>query len=128
MADDGSLEALAVLPFVLEVLGKLKRIRAGEAKVRLGVISNTGVETREKMLALMTKAGLLDVFELQLLLFSSVEGIDKSQRRFFQLAAQLADAPERHCVYVSESDSEREVAEFSWISYVVSSIARFSRD
>jgi FMN phosphatase YigB (HAD superfamily) len=110
MAGDGTLQALKVLPFVPDVLNKLKRTKTGEAHLRLGIISNTGSETLEKMRAVMAEAELLDVFDPQLLLFSSVEGLDKSQEEFFRLAARRAGAPEEHCVYVGESDSERQIA------------------
>jgi hypothetical protein len=45
------------------------------------------------MSSLLAEAELLDAFEPALLLFSSVEGIDKSQKQFFVLATQRADVP-----------------------------------
>jgi FMN phosphatase YigB (HAD superfamily) len=99
--------ALKVLPFVPDVLDKLKRIKANEVSLRLGVISNTGTETLSKMRSVIAKAGLLEFFDPALLLFSSVEGIDKRQKQFFELATQRAGAPPEHCVCVSEDDAER---------------------
>jgi hypothetical protein len=58
----------------------------------------------------MAEAGLLDFFDPALLLFSSVEAIDKGQQQFFELASQRASVPAQHCVYVSEDDAERRVA------------------
>jgi FMN phosphatase YigB (HAD superfamily) len=80
--------ALKVLPFVPDVLDKLKRIKANEVSLRLGVISNTGTETLSKMRSVIAKAGLLEFFDPALLLFSSVEGIDKRQKQFFELAPE----------------------------------------
>jgi hypothetical protein len=80
-SDDGSLLSLNVLPFVPDVLQKLKRTKFNEVKLRLGVISNTGKETLARMRSVMAEARLLDFFDPALLLFSSVEGIDKRQNR-----------------------------------------------
>ena len=107
---DGSLQRLAVLPFVPEVLNKLKRASTAATPLRLGVISNTGTETLTKMRSVLADAELLGAFDPALLLFSSVEGIDKNQKQFFQLATQRAGVPAEHCVYVSESEAERQVA------------------
>jgi FMN phosphatase YigB (HAD superfamily) len=110
LSGDGSLQGLAVLPFVPDVLDKLKQISIGGTPLRLGMISNTGSETLTKMRSVLAEAALLDAFDPALLLFSSVEGIDKSQKQFFLLAAQRAGVPPECCVYVSESDAERQVA------------------
>ena len=110
LSDDASLLGLNVLPFVPDVLAKLKT-KTNDAVLRLiGVISNTGTETLSKMRWLIAEAGLLDFFDPALLLFSSVEGIDKRQQQFFELASQRAGVPAEHCVYVSEDDAERRVA------------------
>ncbi|HEY4986261.1 MAG TPA: hypothetical protein VII39_06540 [Bradyrhizobium sp.] len=74
LSDDGSLLALKVLPFVPDVLDRLKHLKVNNAPLRLGVISNTGTETLSKMHSVMAEAELLDVFDPALLLFSSVEG------------------------------------------------------
>jgi FMN phosphatase YigB (HAD superfamily) len=110
LSNDNSLQGLAVLPFVPDVLNKLKHTRVDGTLLRLGVISNTGTETLTKMRSLLAGAELLDAFDPALLLFSSVEGIDKSQRQLFILAAQRAGVPPERCVYVSESEAERQVA------------------
>ena len=78
--------------------------------LRLGAISNMRTETLSGMRSVIAKAGLLDFFGPSLLLFSSVEGIDKSQQQFFELASQRAGAPAEHCNYVGEDDAERRVA------------------
>ncbi len=48
--------------------------------------------------------------EPHLCLFSSVEGLDKSQPAFFKLARERAAVPVAHCLFVGESASERAVA------------------
>jgi FMN phosphatase YigB (HAD superfamily) len=109
-AQDGSLQGLDVLPFVPEILTRLKGLKVGGAPLRLGVISNTGNETGDKMRSVMTDAGLLDFFEPDLLFFSSVEGMDKSDKRLFERAVTRAQAVAARCIYVSENDAERKVA------------------
>ena len=104
---NGSLEAL---PFVQDVLNKLKQISIGGKPLRLGVISNTGSETLTKMRSVLADAALLDAFDPALLLFSSVEGMNKSQKEFFILGAQRAGVPPERCVFVGESEAERKVA------------------
>jgi FMN phosphatase YigB (HAD superfamily) len=109
-AADGSLQELEVLPFVPAVLNKLKQIKDGGAVLRLGVISNSGSESLANLRAVMTKAELLDIFDQDLLLFSSIEKIDKSQKELFQRAAKRAGLSADRCVYVGENDAERQVA------------------
>jgi FMN phosphatase YigB (HAD superfamily) len=110
LSDGGSLLELNVLPFVPDVLAKLKHTKTNDTVLRLGIISNTGTETLSKMRSVIAEAGLPDFFDPALLLFSSVEGIDKRQQKFFEVASQRADVPAEHCVYVSEDDAERQVA------------------
>jgi FMN phosphatase YigB (HAD superfamily) len=110
LSDDGSLLALNVLPFVPDVLDKLKRTKVNDVELRLGVISNTGTETLSKMRSVVAEAGLLDFFEPALLLFSSVEGIDKRQKQFFEPGAQRSGTRSEHCIYVGEDETERRVA------------------
>jgi FMN phosphatase YigB (HAD superfamily) len=54
------------------------------------------------MQKVMSKAALLAFFDPALLLFSSVEGFDKTQTQFFDLAASRADVRPKQCVYVGE--------------------------
>ena len=110
LSEDGSLLGLDVLPFVPGVLAKLKRTKTNDAVLRLGVISNTKTETPSEMRLGMAEAGLLDFFDPALFLFSSVEGVDKGQQQFFELASQRAGVPAEHRVYVGEDDAERRVA------------------
>ena len=115
LSDDGPLLGLNVLPFVPDVLAKLRRTKTNDAVLRLGVISNTGTETLSKMRWLIAEAGLLDFFDPALLLFSSVEGIDKRRQQFFELASQRAGVPAEHGVYVSEDDAS--AGSPHWLSF-----------
>jgi FMN phosphatase YigB (HAD superfamily) len=103
---DASL-ALKVFPFVPEVLDRLA------LRCRLGLLSNTGTETLASMRSVLAKAGLLDRFESGLLVFSSVEGMDKSKPALFLLAAKRADVPPSQCVYISEDAGERATAQLA---------------
>jgi FMN phosphatase YigB (HAD superfamily) len=108
---DGSLLSLNVLPFVPDVLKKLKGTEVDGEKLRLGVISNTGEETLASMRSLLVEARLLDFFEPALLLFSSVEGIDKREKQFFERAVQRSGTRPERCIYVGEDEVERRTAE-----------------
>ncbi len=81
-SDDDSLLSLNVLPFVPDVLQKLKRTKVYEVELRLGVISNTGKETLARMRSVMAEARLLDFFDPALLLFSSVEESTNARSNF----------------------------------------------
>jgi len=110
LSSSNSLEGLKVLPFVPEILTRLRQVNSDGSPLRLGVISNTGSETLESMHSVLGKAGLLNLFDPTLLLFSSVEGMDKTQTQFFDLAVQRGGLPPQRCVYVGESEAERKVA------------------
>jgi FMN phosphatase YigB (HAD superfamily) len=110
LAGDGSLLSLDVLPFVADVLAKLRSTKLNGADLRLGVVSNTGNETMSSMQKVMSKAALLAFFDPALLLFSSVEGFDKTQTQFFDLAASRAGVRPKQCVYVGENEAERGIA------------------
>ena len=111
LSDTGEVQELIVLPFVHDVLRRLKGMRgANDTKVILGVISNTGNETLERMHSLLDAAGLTGSLDANLLLFSSVEGMDKTQKSFFQLACARAGVPAERCIFVGENEAERKVA------------------
>jgi FMN phosphatase YigB (HAD superfamily) len=109
IVQSGHLARLEPYPFVPEVLQRL-RSSGGEASVAIGLISNTGDESAERLAAVLADAGLLDLLDANLCLFSSVEGMDKSQPAFFSLAVNRAGVPAPHCVYVGEDAHERTVA------------------
>jgi len=107
----GALDKLVVFPFVTDVLARFRSATGpGGSPVRLGIISNTGTETLATMKKVLSDAGLLDFFEEGLLVFSSVEGVDKSKKEIFRRAWTRAGVAAGRCVYVSESDPERNVA------------------
>jgi FMN phosphatase YigB (HAD superfamily) len=110
LAADNSLLSLRVLPFVPDILARLKSTKIDGVDLRLGVISNTGTETASRLHDVMAQANLLGFFDPALLLYSSVEKIDKTRKEFFQLAASRANTPPGQCVYVGENDGERQVA------------------
>lgn len=105
LSADGHLAALEPFPFVLDVLGRLK------PRCPLGLISNTGAETLESIKSVLAECGLAPFFDPALLLFSSVEGKDKKQKAFFELACQRAGIPASRCVFVGEDAAERGVAQ-----------------
>jgi FMN phosphatase YigB (HAD superfamily) len=107
--DGGRVTRLEVYPFVPEVLVRLRAVGEG-ASVSLGLISNTGDETAVRMSRLLADAGLSALVDAGLCLFSSVEGLDKSQPSFFTLARDRAGIPASRCLFVGESPGERGVA------------------
>ncbi|MFG2732672.1 hypothetical protein [Streptomyces canus] len=109
VVEGGRLARIDVYRFIPDVLA---RLRAGDEgiSVSLGLISNTGDETAERMNQVLTDAGLSGLVEPHLCLFSSVEGLDKSQPAFFKLARERAAVPVAHCLFVGESAAERAVA------------------
>ena len=109
----GQLTKLDVFPFVPDVLHQM-----GGPTISLGVISNTGTETAQSMRALLDGAGLRAFFKDDLLLFSSVEGLDKRNPAFFELARDRAALPAARCLFVGEDEAERKVA--SSVGFMVS--------
>ena len=97
------ISGLEVYPYVPEILKQL-----AENNVRLGIISNTGTETAERVNEVLKHAGILEYFDPQLLVYSSVVGCEKNSPRIFKLAADKAghfDDPQ-HCIYVGEDKEE----------------------
>jgi FMN phosphatase YigB (HAD superfamily) len=109
VVEGGRLSRLDVYPFVPEVLA---RLRSGDVGIpaALGLISNTGDETAATMNQVLDTAGLLSFLDADLCLFSSVEGLDKTQPAFFTLARDRAALPAARCVFVGENTDERRVA------------------
>lgn len=103
------LERLDVYPYVPDVLQSLLDRRI---KIRLGIISNTGNETAASMERVLKRAGLYDYFDPDLLIYSSVVGMEKDSPAIFTLAAKRAgsgSAPGT-CMFVGEDSSERKFA------------------
>ena len=108
---DGRLVRLDVYPFVSDVLVPAAE-PSGEddGSVAVGVISNTGNASAEMMDELLETSGLAFLVDPPLCLYSSVEGLDKSQPALFERAATRAGLPAGQCVYVGEDAAERAVA------------------
>lgn len=101
------LERLDVFPFVAESLEKL--CANGN---RLGIISNTGEQTAASLNKVLRDVGVLNYFEKDLLIYSSVVKLTKDSPDIFRLAAKkagLADKPEM-CLFVGEDPRERSYA------------------
>jgi hypothetical protein len=96
------LEQLRVFPFVSRVLRQLQL-----ARVRLGVISNTGANDASVVNQVLANAGLLGFFEQGLLLYSKETGLLKDSPAVFELAARTAGVPIGRTVYVGEDARER---------------------
>jgi FMN phosphatase YigB (HAD superfamily) len=109
VVEGGHLSRLDVYRFIPDVLARL-RMGAEGVSVSLGLIYNTGGETAARMNQLLIDAGLLALVDARLCLFSSVEGLDKSQPAFFELARDRAVVPATRCLFVGESAAERAVA------------------
>ncbi|WP_432874918.1 HAD family hydrolase [Kribbella sp. CA-245084] len=105
--EQGHLSRLDVYPFVPDVL---KRLRSDEARAALGLISNTGDESAATMNKVLDASGLASLVDEGLCLFSSVEGMDKSEPAFFVLARDRAGVPAARCVFVGEDSEERRTA------------------
>lgn len=77
--------------------------------IDLGIISNTGAETATSMRHHLGDAGIYRYFKPELLIYSSVVGMEKNSPAIFELAAERADrAPHPgDCVYVGEDNVER---------------------
>jgi leucyl aminopeptidase len=107
----GNITGFDPFPFVKDILKKLKDPPPAGLGFRLGVISNTPTgTTAANMAAVLNAAGVLAFFDPALLLYSSVEGLDKTKRAFFVLAASRAATPPKRCVFVGEDSVERSVA------------------
>jgi FMN phosphatase YigB (HAD superfamily) len=111
VVESGRVVRLDVFPFVPEVLARLRAAGGDHASVRIGLLSNTGDATAAALDALLADAGLRPHLDADLCLFSSVEGLDKSQPAFFTRGQDRSGLPARRCLFVGEDERERHVAE-----------------
>jgi FMN phosphatase YigB (HAD superfamily) len=109
VVEGGRLSRLDVYRFIPDVLARLRAGGEG-VSVSVGLISNTGDETAARMNQVLADAGLSALVDAHLCLFSSVEGLDKSQPAFFELARDRAAVPAARCLFVGENAEERAVA------------------
>lgn len=108
--ENGRLARLDVYPFVTQVLTRLRASGDDRGSVALGLISNTGNATAEMMDDLLETCGLRSLVDPPLCLYSSVEGLDKTQPGLFDRARSRAGLGAASCVYVGEDAAERAVA------------------
>ena len=106
----GHLSALDLYPFVPEILTRLRMAGVQESPIALGLISNTGNETAAALDRVLAESGLSTFVDAGLCLFSSIEGLDKSDPAFFGLARDRAALPAGRCLFVGEDAAERAVA------------------
>ena len=106
----GHMSGLDIYPFVPELLVRLRMAGGQEIPIALGLISNTGNETAATLDDVLAKSGLSNLIDASLCLFSSIEGLDKSQPAIFLLARDRAALPATRCVFVGEDSAERTVA------------------
>ena len=74
--------------------------RGQESLIALGLISNTGNEIAATLDRVLVESGLSNLVDADLCLFSSIEGLDKSDPAFFRLARDRAALPAGHCMFV----------------------------
>jgi bacterial leucyl aminopeptidase len=103
------LAALQVYSYVPDVLASLK----GQ-EIELGIISNTGNEKPERVNRVLGESGIFDFFNPELLIYSSVVGVDKSSVEIFELAVaratRVTGIGPQQCIFIGESRSERQLA------------------
>lgn len=102
------LTGFTLYPYTLDVLEDLS------ARVpKLGVISNTGNDSGEKVNAVLRPTGLLQKLDSQLLVYSFDEGVTKSSPEIFFHAARRAglEATPERLLFVGEDAHERQVAD-----------------
>lgn len=100
---DSRLTGLDVYSYVPDILRQLTHFN-----IRIGIISNTGSETAERVNDVLKKSGILECFDQQLLVYSSIVGCEKDSPRIFKLATNKAGHfydPES-CIYVGEDKEE----------------------
>lgn len=105
IVQNGKLTGFTPFDFAIPVLKDL-----AARKFRLGVISNTGDETRTRMEEVLKAAGLLEFFEPGLLIFSSEAQLTKDSPAIFELAAKKAEENPTDCLFVGENAQERAFA------------------
>ena len=102
------LKALDIFPYVPNELQVLRNFN-----VRLGIISNTGQDASAAINRILARSGILDYFELELLIYSKDVSLTKNSPEIFKIAAERADhaATPENCLFVGEDKEERTVAQ-----------------
>jgi putative hydrolase of the HAD superfamily len=73
-----------------------------QSKFRLGVISNTGNDTRVQLLKLLPVGFDFNAFDADLVLLSSEVGAKKPQKAIFDEAVKRAKVPADQCLFCTE--------------------------
>jgi leucyl aminopeptidase len=104
LSHKGQLQRFDPFEFSKPVLMHLR-----ERGSRLGVISNTGDEPGTRVNEILRDAGLIEYFEVALLIYSKDIGLKKDSPRIFKYAAQGAGlgGATRQCLFVGEDARER---------------------
>lgn len=98
----GDFTGFTLLPNAAEGLQKL-----AAAKVRLGVISNTGKIKTSAVRDALAQVKLLPVFEEDLIILSGEVNLNKSGSKIFRLSVARAGIPAASCAFVGDEPSER---------------------
>jgi bacterial leucyl aminopeptidase len=104
---DSRLERIDIYSYIPNILQQLQ-----DNGLKIGIISNTGNETTDSMKRVLEQAGIYHFFEPDLLIYSSVVGVNKPAPEIFRLAIQIAGhatAPQLS-LFVGEDSKERKVA------------------
>jgi hypothetical protein len=110
------LSGLKLYPHVRAVLERLRLLSC-----RVGIISNTSTfETTENMRRVLEAAGIYDIFDAGLLLYSGVIGLRKDSPRIFSHAVELAGLADHPagCLFVGEDPGEGAFARAAGMRYV----------
>ncbi|HSK39024.1 MAG TPA: M28 family peptidase, partial [Arenibaculum sp.] len=94
-----------VYPYAPEILRRLR-----DKGYRLGIISNTGDDRGDAVDAMLQGAGLLDLFEPRLCVYSRDVDQRKDSPEIFRLAAGRAGLQPGDCLFVGEDSLERRQA------------------
>ncbi len=105
IVEHGVLSKFIPFDFAIPVLRNLKT-----KGMRLGVISNTGNETRAHMDEVLKTAKLLKYFEPSLLIFSSEVDRTKNSPAIFKYVVEREGLDPRHCLFTGENPEERNYA------------------
>ncbi len=104
---DGTFSGFSELPGTRDGLDRL-----ASAKLKLGIISNTGPIEPKAVRAALTKLKLLDFFSPDLIILSGEVGMDKSTPAIFLLALKRAGAEKDPggVIFVGDDPAERRTA------------------
>jgi HAD superfamily hydrolase (TIGR01549 family) len=100
-----------------DALAVLKKVKAKGLK--MGIISNTGLEDGTAINKVLAPTGLLDYFDPALIVYSGDVFVAKPNPEIFKIAAEragLKDKPQQ-CLFVGDSQTERASAKSSAVGW-----------